>query len=107
MLGKIVDPELIAELQYEKPAWLRFMDLSAVQASYENDFSRRVRVTSAYYPGSSGPAMSQIIGLARSGVVSTTPTPVSTQSPRQRVLTLTMRSFKASLIFRMWEIIRR
>jgi hypothetical protein len=52
--GKIVDPELIAQLQYEKPAWLRFMDASAVQASYENDFSRRVPATSAYYPGSGG-----------------------------------------------------
>jgi hypothetical protein len=52
--GKIVDPDLIAQLQYEKPAWLRFMDLSAVQASYENDFPRRVPITNLYYPGSSG-----------------------------------------------------
>ena len=52
--GRVVDPELIAQLHYEKPAWLRFMDLSGVQASYENDFSHRVPVSNMYYPGSSG-----------------------------------------------------
>jgi hypothetical protein len=40
--GKLVDPTYTAQLQYLKPAWLRHMDLSAVQASFENDFSRRV-----------------------------------------------------------------
>ena len=52
--GKIVDPELVKQLKYLKPAWLRFMDVTGVQASYENDFSRRVPVTSVCYPGPSG-----------------------------------------------------
>jgi hypothetical protein len=52
--GKIVDPELIEQLRYLRPAWLRFMDLSGVQASYENDFSRRVTVNQLCYPGASG-----------------------------------------------------
>ncbi len=52
--GKIVDPELVEQLKYLKPAWLRFMDLTGVQASYENDFSRRVPASAIYYPGSSG-----------------------------------------------------
>jgi hypothetical protein len=52
--GKIVDPELIEQLRYLRPAWLRFMDLTGVQASYENDFARRVPATSLYYPGSGG-----------------------------------------------------
>lgn len=52
--GKIVDPQLVEQLRYLKPAWLRFMDLTAVQASYENDFARRVPVTSLFYPGSGG-----------------------------------------------------
>jgi hypothetical protein len=52
--GKIVDPELIEQLKYLRPAWLRFMDLIGVQASYENGFDRRVPVSHMYYPGSSG-----------------------------------------------------
>jgi hypothetical protein len=52
--GKIADPELVEQLKYLKPAWLRFMDLTGVQASYENDFSRRVPATSLCYPGPSG-----------------------------------------------------
>jgi hypothetical protein len=52
--GKIADPELIEQLKYLKPAWLRFMDLTAVQASYENKFSLRVPATAMCYPGPGG-----------------------------------------------------
>ena len=52
--GKIADPALIEQLRYLNPAWLRFMDITGVQASFENDFSRRVPATSICYPGPSG-----------------------------------------------------
>ncbi len=48
--GKLVDPTYAAQLQYLKPAWLRHMDLSAVQASFENDFSRHVPASYINFP---------------------------------------------------------
>jgi len=52
--GKIADPDLIQQLQYLNPAWLRFMDLTAVQASYEHDIARRVPASHMFYPGPGG-----------------------------------------------------
>jgi hypothetical protein len=47
--GAIVDTTLISQLKYlmnsasrGNPGWLRFMDLTAVQGSYESDFSQRL-----------------------------------------------------------------
>ena len=55
--GLIIDSTLISQLRYllnpngvaNPDAWLRFMDASGVQSSYENDFSQRIPATYIRY----------------------------------------------------------
>ncbi|ABQ33250.1 hypothetical protein [Bradyrhizobium sp. BTAi1] len=52
--GALVDPLLIEQMRHLRPSWLRFMDLTGVQASYESEFARRVPAASLFYPGPGG-----------------------------------------------------
>jgi len=52
--GQLVDPAYVVQLQALKPAWLRFMDMSGVQGSWETDFAARTLPSYITWPGSAG-----------------------------------------------------
>lgn len=76
--GAITDPVLINQFKYlmnsatrGKPGWLRFMDLSNVQGSYDADFNQRWPANFLYYPGSGGAGARFVAGYYAGSITNT------------------------------------